>query len=172
MDSKHVMSATVYLAIPVFLILVVLQAAVLPLFPILGYVPQLLFLVALAWGSLRGVNEGVVWAFVAGVCQDLFSTMPMGVTSLAFVVAVFVAVVAAQVFPSNRFFLPLLQGAVATFIFLALHFILLNVMGRGLGWATAVAQFPLIILHSVLILPIYWLLNSLLNTLQPRRIQL
>ena len=166
------MSSTVYLAAPILLLLAILQTAVLPHFPILGSVPQLLFLVALAWGALRGVNDGLVWAFVAGFCQDLFSTMPMGVSSLAFMVAVFVAVVVAQVFPQNRFFSPLLQGAVATFIFLGLHFVLLNVLGYGLGWETAVSFLPLVILHSVLILPIYWLLNGLLNTFQPRRIQL
>ena len=166
------MSSSIYIAAPFLLLLAVLQTAVMPLFPILGSVPQLLFLVALAWGSLRGVNEGVVWAFVAGVCQDLFSTMPMGVSSLAFMVAVFVAVMAAQVIPQNRFFLPLLQGAVATFVFLAVYFLLLNVTGYELSLATAVSFTPLVILHSILILPIYWLLNSLINTLQPRRVQL
>ena len=166
------MSSSIYIAAPFLLLLAVLQTAVMPLFPILGSVPQLLFLVALAWGSLRGVNEGVVWAFVAGACQDLFSTIPMGVSSLAFMAAVFVAVMAAQVIPQNRFFLPLLQGAVGTFVFLGVYFLLLTVMGYGLGLATAVSFTPLVILHSILILPIYWLLNSLINTLQPRRVQL
>ena len=166
------MSSSVYVAAPFLLLLAVLQTAVLPHFPILGYVPQYLFLVALAWGSLRGVNEGVVWAFVAGICQDLFSTIPMGVSSLAFMGAVFVTVFAAQVFPQNRFFLPLLQGAMATFIFLGLHFILLNVVGYRWGLETAVSFLPLIILHSILILPIYWLLNGLINTVQPHQIKL
>ena len=166
------MSSSVYIATPFLLILAVLQSAVLPHFPILGHVPQLLFLVALAWGSLRGANEGVMWAFVAGICQDLFSAIPMGVTSLGFMVAVLVAVLAAQVFPENRFFLPLLQGALATIIFIGLYFVLLNIMGYELSWETAGFLFPLIILHSILILPIYWLLNGLLNTFQPRRVQL
>lgn len=166
------MSGTVYLAIPLLLLLGVVQTAVLPRFPVLGYVPQLLFLVALAWGSLRGVNEGLLWAFVAGFCQDLFSATPMGVTSLTFMIAVFVAIMASQVFPSNRFFLPFLQAAVATLVFLLLHFLVLRMFGYGLGWATAVAYAPLIILHSVLILPIYWVLDSLINTFRPRRVQL
>jgi rod shape-determining protein MreD len=165
------MSSTVYLAVPVLLLLTVVQSAILPHFPILGYVPQLLFLVALAWGALRGVNEGLVWGFVAGFCQDLFSTMPMGVTSLAFMLAISVAVMAAQVFPSNRFFLPIMQAAVATFIFLLLHLFLLRLMGYALGLGTAVALLPLVLLHSVLILPIYWLLHGLIRTVQPRRVQ-
>ena len=166
------MGSSIYIAAPFLLLLAVLQTAVLPRFPILGAVPQLLLLVSLVWGALRGVNEGVVWAFVAGVCQDILSAAPMGVTSLTFMAAVFVAVSAAQLFPSNRFFMPLMQGALATLIFLGLHFVLLNVLGYGLRWETAVSLLPLIILHSILTLPLYWLLNSVIKTLQPRRVQL
>ena len=166
------MSSTIYFAVPAFLLLAVGQSAILPHFPILGYVPQLLFLVALAWGSLRGVNEGLLWGFVAGFCQDLFSTTPMGLTSLAFTVTIFVVIVATQMFPSNRLFLPMLQAAVATFIFLLLYLFLLRVMGYEVGLATAVSLLPLILLHSVLILPVYWLLNGLIYAVQPRRIQL
>jgi len=165
------MSSTVYLAVPVFLLLAVVQTAILPYFPILGYVPQLLFLVALAWGLLRGVNEGLLWGFVAGFCQDLFSTMPMGLSSLAFTMAIFTVIVAAQRFPANRFFLPMTQAAVATFIFLLLHFFLLGVMGYGVGIGTAVTFLPIVLLHSVLILPVYWLLNSLINAVQPRPVR-
>lgn len=165
------MSSTVYLAVPLLMLLAVVQTAILPHFPILGYVPQLLFLVALAWGSLRGVNEGLLWGFIAGFCQDLFSTIPMGITSLAFVLAIFVVIMAAQIFPSNRFFLPMMQAAIATFIYLLLHFFLLRVMGYGVDVTTAVTLFPLVLLHSVLILPVYWLLNGLITTVQPRRIQ-
>ena len=165
------MSSSIYLAVPLLLLLAVVQTAVLPHFPILGFVPQLLFLVALAWGSLRGVNEGLLWGFVAGFCQDLFSTMPMGLTSLAFTLAIFLVIVATHLFPANRFFLPMLQGGIATFIFLFLHVSLLRVMGYEVGVATAVALFPLVLLHSVLILPIYWLLNGFTQLFQPRRIQ-
>jgi rod shape-determining protein MreD len=152
-------------------LLAVVQTAVLPHFPILGYVPQLLFLVALAWGLLRGVNEGVLWGFVAGFCQDLFSTMPMGLTSLAFTMAIFTVIVVGQMFPSNRFFLPMMQAAVATFIFLLLYFFLLRVMGYATGTGTAVTFLPLVLLHSVLILPVYWLLNGLIYAVQPRPVR-
>ena len=166
------MSSTIYFAVPVMLLLAVVQTAVLPHFPILGFVPQLLFLVALAWGLLQGVNEGLVWGFVAGFCQDLFSTVPIGLTSLAFMVAIFAVIVAAQRFPSNRFFLPMTQAAVATFIFLLLHILMLRVMGFPVGLDSAVVLLPLVLLHGVLILPVYWLLNSLINIARPGRVQL
>jgi hypothetical protein len=87
-------------------------------------------------------------------------------------VAIFAVIVAAQRFPSNRFFLPMTQAAVATFIFLLLHILMLRVMGFEVGLDSAVVLLPLVLLHSVLILPVYWLLNSLINIVRPRRVQL
>jgi rod shape-determining protein MreD len=166
------MSSSIYLAVPLLWLLAVIQAAVLPHFPILGFEPQLLLLVALAWGALRGINEGMLWAFVAGFCQDLLSTMPMGLTPLAFLLAVLGAILGGQFLPTNRFFLPMLQAAVATAIFLLIRFLLLGLLGYGVNVTTAVAFAPLILLHGVLILPVYWIMSGLLNTVQPRSVQL
>ena len=82
------MGAPIYLAIPVMLVLGVAQASILPRFPILGVSPQLLFLVALAWGDIRGLEEGLIWAFIAGLFADLFSLAPLGISSLAFMAGV------------------------------------------------------------------------------------
>ena len=73
-----------YLAVPLMAVLAVVQTSVLPRFPVLGAVPQLLFLVALAWGILRGLEQGLFWAFIAGFFVDLFSLAPLGISSLAF----------------------------------------------------------------------------------------
>ena len=75
------MSSSIYVAIPVMALLTVLQTAVLPHFPIFGLVPQLPFLFALAWGIVRGLDEGVVWAFVAGFLVDLLSVTPLGISA-------------------------------------------------------------------------------------------
>ena len=85
------MAVNFYAAIPLMAVLAILQTAVLPRFPIAGLEPQLVFLVALAWGLLRGLEEGLVWAFIAGLWLDLFSMTPLGLSSLAFMAAVAVA---------------------------------------------------------------------------------
>ena len=82
------MAVNFYAAIPLMAVLAVLQTAVLPRFPIAGLEPQLVFLVALAWGLLRGLEEGLVWAFIAGIWADLFSLTPLGLSSLAFMAGV------------------------------------------------------------------------------------
>ncbi|MCP4417208.1 MAG: rod shape-determining protein MreD, partial [Chloroflexi bacterium] len=82
------MSASIYLAIPLMIVLGLVQTAVLPHFPILGNTPQLALLVALSWGMLHGIEEGVIWAFLGGIFTDLFSISPVGVSSLAFMVGI------------------------------------------------------------------------------------
>ena len=61
------MRYSIYFAIPLMLLLAVVQTAVLPKFTILGASPQLPFLVALTWGLLHSREEGMIWAFVAGL---------------------------------------------------------------------------------------------------------
>lgn len=166
------MSSTVYLAIPVMLLLAVVQTAVLPHFPILGLIPQLSFLVALAWGLLRGMNEGIVWAFIGGLLLDLFSVAPMGVTSLSFMLAILAVVWIENAIPADRFFVPVIMTAAATVINLLIYLILLRLLGYPTTLQEAAALLPTAILHGALILPIYWLMFYLDRTFRPRPVTL
>lgn len=166
------MSSSIYAAVPVMLVMAVLQTAVFPRFPVLGMVPQLAFLVALSWGLQRGETEGALWAFVAGIAVDLFSAGPMGLTALAYVTAVFIASFLIQRLPQSRLFMPALMGGVATFIFLLIYIIGLRVLGYTPNLQALSALLPLIYLHTGLILPIYWLIYLFDNSLRPKPIAL
>ena len=166
------MSSTIYLAIPVMLLLAVVQTAVVPHFPILGLIPQLSFLVALAWGLLRGMNEGLVWAFVGGLLLDLFSVAPLGVTSLSFMLAILAVVWIENAMPADRFFIPVIMAAVATIIYLLVYFIFLRLLGYPTSLQGAAALLPTAVLHGLLILPVYWLLYYLDRAFRPRPVEL
>lgn len=155
------MSSSVYLAVPVMVVLSILQSAFLTRFPMFGMVPQLPLLVALAWGLLHGINEGVMWAFWAGIALDLFSAGPMGASALAFIGGVAVATWVEQALPPNRIFLPPLLAAVATFISLFLYMLLLRVLGRAIPVQSFLDSLPLLMLHGGLILPIIWMTGGL-----------
>jgi rod shape-determining protein MreD len=166
------MSSTVYLAIPVMLLLAVVQTAVLPQFPILGLVPQISFLVALGWGLLRGMNEGIVWAFIGGLLLDIFSVSPLGVTSLSFMVAILAVIWIENAMPSDRFFIPVIMALAATVIYLLVYFILLRLLGYPITLQGAAALLPTAILHGLLILPVYWLIYYLDRIFRPRPVEL
>lgn len=166
------MKTSIYLVAPIMMSLTVAQAAILPYFPILGLIPQLPFLVALAWGLLRSPEEGIVWGFAAGFFLDLFSASPMGVTSLSFMVAILTVTWIAQALPNSRVFLPAILAGLATLLVLLLQLLLLRLLGHPSALHTLVLLPSLSILHAGLILPVYWLIYTLDRVFRPRRVQI
>lgn len=122
------MTVALYLGIPIMLVLVILQASVLPNLTILGVVPQLMFVATIAWSLLRGLREGLVWALIAGLFADIFSAGPIGVTSLALMAAVAAVVFIQRSFPESRLFMPIVLTAAATILFWFFYLLLLRIL--------------------------------------------
>lgn len=152
-------------------VLTVLQTAVLPRFPILGLVPSLPFLAAVAWALLRGMNEGVVWAFLGGLLVDIFSVGPTGGAALTYMVAVVVVSLIAQALPANRFVLPILLAALATLVQQLLYFLFLWLLGYGTAFAMTLRLLPLALLHGVAVLPFYWSMYFVERAVWPRPVE-
>ncbi len=163
--------SSIFLAVPLMVVLTVLQTAVLPYFPLFDVTPSLPFLVALAWGLLRGQNEGVVWAFIAGFFMDLFTAAPVGGLALTYTIAVLAASVINDVLPTNRTVVPMLLAAIATIIQQLLYAIFLAIFGYSIVQVMAASLLPIVLLHTFLILPIYWLLYLLQRAAWPKPVE-
>jgi rod shape-determining protein MreD len=74
-----------YIALPMLVVLAILQSVWLSDVDVLGAQPDLVLLVVIVWSSLRGAGEGALWGFVAGLILDLFSGGPLGGHALALV---------------------------------------------------------------------------------------
>ncbi len=166
------MKASIYLAIPLMVVLGVIQTAVLPHFSFRHLSPQLPLLVALAWGMLHGLDEGMVWAFIGGISMDLFSITPLGITAISYLVAVTAVLWLQQAFPTSRLILPVLLAAVATTIFLMVSLLLLRLTGFISTFQVAVTLWPLVLLNAIAMLPVYWFLYAVDRTVQPQHMQL
>lgn len=166
------MRSTIYVAIPLMFVLAVLQTAVLPYFPITGLVPQLSFLVALSWALLHGLEEGVVWGFVAGFWLDVFSIGPLGATAVAYMAAIVVIVVLLQWLPVNHFSIPLVMAALGSLIYLVVYLLFVRLLGYGISGETAVTLLPLILLNAGFMLPIYWIIARINRQFYPARVEL
>ncbi len=166
------MSNNIYVAIPLMALLGVIQASILARFPIAGVAPQLLFVVALGWGLVRGLEEGLVWAFVAGVFSDLFSIGPLGLSSLAFMVGVGVPLLLRQALPPRRLMVAILLAALGTLLYLIVYVLVLRVFGRSITLTGFAGLLPLALLHALLIAPVYVLLNNINRALRPRRVEI
>lgn len=164
--------SSTYFAIPIMVILAIIQTAALPRFPILGVVPSLPFLVALAWGLLRGVNEGVIWAFIAGFFLDLFTVVPAGGLALTYMIAVFLAVQINELLPVNRLAIPMILAALATIIQWLLYAIYLRLFGYNAFLSFSISFWPLIVLQTILIVPIYWLFYLIQRAIWPKPVEI
>jgi rod shape-determining protein MreD len=193
---------SIYLAVPIMLVLAIIQASVLPKFPILGFVPLPVLLVSLTWGLLHTLEEGVAWAFVGGLFVDLFSIGPMGSTALALMAAVAVVVFIKRNFPESRVILPIILSFLASLIFWFVYLLVLRlfvplIVGdtalgidviitsrRAPGVSADINQYYnmnqatfdygllLAFGHGLLVLPIYWLIYSAERLLVPRRVEI
>ncbi len=82
---------TIIIYIVLFVIAIVLQLTVAPLFAIEGIAPDLVLLVVVFVAMKRGKVWGIAAGFVAGLAYDFFGTAFLGVSSLANSVAAFLA---------------------------------------------------------------------------------
>jgi len=164
-------AGSLYSAIPLMAALAIIQTAVLPRFAIAGVEPQLVFVVALAWGLLRGLEEGLVWAFIAGIWVDLLSVTPVGLSALAFMGGVAVPVLLQQVMPPRRLLVAVIMAVLGTSIYLAFYALSLRIFGHPVSLRTLLELLPLIAFHAVLIVPVYLLLASIVRVLKPRRVE-
>ncbi len=161
----------VYIAIPVMALLAIVQSAILPRFPIVGLTPQLLFLVALVWGNQRGLEEGLIWAFIAGIFVDLFSLAPLGISSLAFMAGVAGPLLLQPILPPRRLLVAMLQAGLGTLVYLSVYAVGLRLFGFGVSVGGLLDMLPLVLLHAVLIVPIFLLLGATLRVMRPRRVE-
>lgn len=166
------MPMSVFVAIPLMVVLTVLQTAVLPHFPLFGYVPQLSFLVVVAWTVLEGQQEGLVWAFTAGIIHDLFTIAPVGGTALTYMVAVLVVSAVVDYLPSNRFLVLMVVMALATIVQQLLYYLFLRIFGYGISFPIMAQLLPMAVLNAVAILPVYWLLAGANRVVRPRPVKL
>ncbi len=161
--------STVFIAIPVLLLLTVVQSTILAQVTILGATPQLLPLFVLAWAMVRGSAEGLIWAFVAGLFIDLFSVSPLGISSLALMTAVLLVTTLQQNIALNRFFIPMILGGIGMFTFSLVSVLLLRLSGYPIVWSSVATVPVTVVLHAFMILPIYWVIDSLNNRFMARR---
>jgi len=80
-----------YIIIPLTFLIATLQASIFPLLRFGSAQPDLLLIFVLAWAFYASsLEESVFMAFIAGIGQDLVSVLPLGTSSIALLIMVFV----------------------------------------------------------------------------------
>ncbi len=147
-----------YLSILILFILALLQGALVPSVPFLGIRPDLILVLLLAWTMARGVREGVIGAFIAGIALDIFSSYPLGSHSLVLILTVLaVGWLEAPVYRENLAF-PVIGTVVATVLYNLLLMGLSQLLGQPVAWGNLLWRFilPLSLLEAAMMPLAYW----------------
>ena len=73
--------------------------------------------------------------------------------------------------PKHIFVAIPLMAALGTVIYLTVYAVGLRIFGFGIGLGGLAELLPLIGFHAILILPIYLIVDSILRTFRPRRVE-
>jgi len=82
-----------------------------------GTQPNLVLLAVLDWGLIRGVEEGMLWGLIGGIFLDLYSGLPFGTSSAAFVVIAGLISLGETALMRTHVLLPLVAGAIAVMLY-------------------------------------------------------
>lgn len=153
----------VYGIMLVALLLALVQAGPMPRLPWLGVRPDLVFLIALAWGMVRGSAEGAIVAFGGGLALDILSAFPLGGQALALLLTVVALSWLGAPFYRGNLLFPVAGAFLGTWAYHLLLLLLARLFGQAVAWGGTLRYevLPLSLVEAALMLPVYWLLDRL-----------
>lgn len=145
------------LCVPLLGLLALLQSSLLPHFSIIGAHPDLVLLAVVSWTLLRGLTEGLTWAFVGGLWLEALSGAPFGLSLLALVLVAFlVSPLETTLFRQHIVFL-IATVTVASFANGAVYLLLLRLSGNpGVALAALWRIVIPVALYTGLLTPIFY----------------
>jgi rod shape-determining protein MreD len=153
---------------------VLVQVTLSPYMKVGGVHPDLTLILVISWTILRGLEEGLVWAMVAGLSLDFSSGAPFGTFTLATVtVALLASLGHGRTFGSS-IILPVSAMFPLSLLFNGLALVLLALLGRPIAWDVAFYSklMPVAFFNTILIIAIFPLLRLLDRSSYPERLSL
>jgi len=132
-----------YLVVPLLLLVALLQSTALPGLTILGVSPELMLLTVLAWSLLRGVEEGLLWAFLGGLALDLFSGGPLGASTLALLAASVSTGLTQGAVTRSSFLLPMGAALAGTLLYQIIFLLVIQFTRGHVPWTDSLLRVTL-----------------------------
>lgn len=163
----------IFVAIPLFVILVILQGGVVSTMPLLHGTADVVLLVIVAWALQERVQTAWQWCVIGGLMVSLVSGMLFGV-----ILAAYLAITGIAIFLRQRVWkVPVLAMLVATLIGTALvhvaSYLVRSITGAEMPLLTSFEQvtLPSMLLNLLLSIPVYVLIRDLATWLYPEEIE-
>jgi rod shape-determining protein MreD len=160
------MARTLFALILVFAALV--QATVLPSMNLLAVLPDVTLVLLLVWSALRGIPEGLFWAFGLGLLLDVIALDPFGANGLALLGVAVLGGLARRRFFHSNLIVPIVVAAAATFVHAVVLLLIRSGEGGGLPLAAVMrVVFLQALLNSIFVPPLYLIAGMMDRRLVP-----
>jgi rod shape-determining protein MreD len=157
-ESRPVSTVIVGVCLAAFALL---QATLFPGISFVSVLPDVTLVIVLVWSAVRGIQEGLAWAFALGILLDTLALDPLGANALALLPAVLLGSMTSDRFFHSGLIVPVLATIAATF----LHGILLLLVRSAGGASLELAAVGRLVLWqsllNVVIVPPVYLFASL-----------
>lgn len=163
------MSTTIGLLVMALAVLV--QAAVMPSFSILGVQPNLVLVLLVAWLVVRPKGEALVLIPAAGLMLGLLDGQPLGLAMLALAPLILMTEARGLRLVESDLLPAVVLTVVATLVYEATILLTLAVTGEQLDWLASVLDVlvPAAIANALLLLPVFGVTRLASVDLQRRR---
>jgi len=163
-----------YISLPILIIAAILQSTVIPEVRIAGGGPDLILMLVISWTLLSGIEEGVIWALIGGILQDILNGIPTGTSALALVILVFLITLVMRPISRKNLVVPPLIITVGTALYHLLLVVLFTAVGHpvSVNYTLPYVTLPTTLFNAVLILPVFRVMGAVYESSRPRRVTL
>lgn len=149
--------------------LAVLQAGLMSHLAVAGALPDIVLIVVVDWGILRGMDEGVLWAFMGGLLLDFFSGYPLGTNTVSLALVASLVSLGQGTFIRTHALLPLATVALATLLYYGCVLFILESTQHQVAWISIVRDdaLPAAIFNGALNIAIFPLMRRLEERVYP-----
>jgi rod shape-determining protein MreD len=158
-----------FTALWVLPLIALLQVSLVPHFSVRGALPSIMLLLVVDWGILRGTDEGMLWAFIGGLCIDTLSGWPFGTSTVALVAVASAVSLGEGTFIRTHALLPIATVFGATIIYFVIAMFILVSTQHDVVWLTALRAIvlPAALYNAILNIPGFWLTQKLEHRIYP-----
>ena len=144
---------TLYVVIPLLLLVSIAQTALVPYLSIWGIFADLPLLFVISWGLLQGKRQGLLWGIIAGMSIDILSGAPFGAATLSLALVGFLVGLGQATVFRNHVALPLLSVFLATMLYNLAFLAIVSILGQPVVWLDSMLRIvqPSAVLNALLL---------------------
>jgi rod shape-determining protein MreD len=159
-----------YLLAPLLALVALVQTTLVPLLPGGTARPDLLLIIIVAWGIVRGGGEAALWGLLGGLFLDLLSGVPFGLQTLGLAAIGLLADLMETNFFRSNVLLPLAAICIASVLYHIVEAAALQTFGYPIDWEPYALGviLPTALANTILMPFIYGLLRRADRLARPR----